>query len=454
MKTVFRLTVIVLLCGVAASGWAQDVTTPDQDEPITLDQALEIAFLNNPSIRIAADQVRKARGVVNEADANFMPRFNAEVVHTRQGPAISFSDPAFGTIDIVRDHNTLADASVFLPIDISKKLAFTSDMAKLQFQIDYLGLVSAAQNLIFEVKGGYFQVLRAIGQQGVAQSAVDVAERRLKDTRARYEAGDVAKFDVTRAEVEVSNLNQILIQARTQVRKAITRFNSILGIDVSTPTRLVETDIEVEDAQVDIPDYIEEAYARRAEVKSADFAVDLNRKNVRLQRTGIMPSMEAVGVYNYDLRVSGFSSANDSWSATVNLKIPIWDGGITKARVEQAHADVRKSQDTLDQVKLSVGRQVRIAALNLDEAIERTQTTAQAVELADETLRLATVRYDAGIAILVEVTDAESARNEANFNFVQAEYDYALAIAELERATATQPEVNKVQILAAGLMRS
>ena len=453
MKTVFRLTVTAVLCACAASGWAQDAA-PDLQEPITLDQALEIAFRYNPNIRIAVDQVQRARGVVAEANANFMPKFNAEVVHIRQGPPISFTEPSVGTIDIVPGQNTMADAGVFLPIDISRKLGYTSDISKLQFQIDYLGLVAAAENLIFEVKGGYFQVLRAVGQQGVAQSAVDVAKRRLKDTQARFRAGAVAKFDVTRAEVDVANLNQILIQARTQVLKATTLFNSILGIDVNTPTRLVDTEIVVRDVPVDVPQRIGEAYAQRSEVKSADISIDLNKRNVRLQRTGILPSLGAAGIYNYDFGGSGFSSANESWSATLNLQIPIWDGGITKAKVEQAHADVQKSKDTLDQVKLRVGRQVRVAALNLEEAMERTRTTAEGVELAEETLRLATVRYDAGIAILVEVTDAESALTEAKFNLVQAQYDYALAVAELERATAAQPEIDKVQIIAAGLMRS
>ena len=105
------------------------------------------------------------------------------------------------------------------------------------------------------------------------------------------------------------------------------------------------------------------------------------------------------------------------------LSFPIWDAGITRDKVDQAKANASKANNTLDQLKLSVALEVRSAALTVQEALDRVSTTAENVSLAEESLRLANVRYNAGISVLVEVLDAENALTRAKFNHVNAIYD-------------------------------
>ena len=167
-----------------------------------------------------------------------------------------------------------------------------------------------------------------------------------------------------------------------------------------------------------------------------------------LQKTGLLPSLALSGGPSYDFNPSGFSSNNYTWTAGAILSVPIWDGGVTKAKVRQAKADVQNSAATLAKSKISVAKEVRNAALNLQEAALRTQTTAHAVSLAEDALSIATDRYDAGIAVLVEVTNAQSQLTQTRFNCVNAQYDYAVALAQLQRATSCQPELNQLQLLA------
>jgi outer membrane protein TolC len=121
--------------------------------------------------------------------------------------------------------------------------------------------------------------------------------------------------------------------------------------------------------------------------------------------------------------------------------MPVMDGGVTRANVRQAQADVQTSLDSLEQTRLIVAQDVRTAALNMQDAAQRTQTTARAVELAEEALSLVKLRYGAGISVLVEVTNAETQLTQARNNAVNALYDYAAALAQLQRATSTQPEL-------------
>ena len=420
-------------------------------KPITLDQALEIAFRESPDIKTALAQIEKAKGGISEANANFNPKFNGQLTHQRQAPEISFFDSKTGvTTTVVQAQNTTGIVTFMLPLDVSKKLGYITSIAKYQFQLDYLALVSASQKLIFDAKTAYYDLLRAQGQEEVAQAAVDVASARLKDATARYSVGSAPKFDVTRAQVYVANFTQRLISAKSRVGIARATLNRVLGIDVNAPTEVVRSEITVENIKVDVDRSTQEAYTKRPEVSTAKTLIDLSKRNVKLQRTGILPMLNVAADYNYSFRASGLGSTNASWIALLDAKMPIWDGGVTKAKVDQAYAEVEKSRQGVDNIKLVVGLQVKIAALVLQEGIERVSTTSENVSLAEEALRLATVRYNGGISTLVEVTDSESALTQAKQDWVNARYDYVLGLAGLDRATGNQPELAKLELLAGG----
>ncbi len=407
-------------------------------KPITLEQALQVAFENSPQIQAALSQVEASRGVVDEANARFRPTFTASASSTRQGPEST----------AVAGSSTQAGLSIALPLDISRQLKLSSEMAEGQFQLQYLSMVAVSEQLIVDVKSAYYDLLRACGQQAVSQAAVDSAKTRLDNIRAKREEGTLPQFDVTSAEVELENLNQQLIADVNQVSLAQSALNGTLGVDVSNPTQIVGVDVPITLSSVDIPKSVDEAYARRPEIKSAQSAVTLSVTNVNLQKTGLRPSLALVAGPTYNFNTSAARPDNLTWAITATLSVPLWDGGATRARTRQADADVQSSLASLNQTKITVANQVRRAALNLQESALRTQTTSRAVSLAQDALSIATDRYDAGIAVLVEVTNAQSQLTQARFNLVNAQYDYALALAQLQRASSTQPELTQLQLLA------
>ncbi len=444
MKTI-AVVAGLILCGSALLAQGAQ---PDLGKPITLNEALEIALRQSPEIRSALHQIAKSRAGVAEARANFNPRFNAQVTHTRQGPQVKISIPNLGTANLVKEQSTAVSGSVYLPLDVNKKLEFVSEISRIQFEIDYLALTKTVERVIFDVKSAYYNLLRAEGLAEVAQASVEAASARLKDANALVAQGAAPKFDAMRAEVDVANLNQRLIAARNAVSIARAALNRTLGIDVNLPTSVERIQASIDkNIKIDIPSFVEQAYTNRPEVAQANAALKLARRNVRLQRADLYPSLDLTGSYNHQLEPSGFSQEKDSWAALLTLRIPVWNGGVTKARIEQAQADASKALDGLEQLKLGVAFEVRAAALNLQEAIERVSTTAANVALAEEALRLARVRYNSEISTLVEISDAESALAEARFNNVQATYDTAIAQAELQRATGSQPEKNLVELL-------
>lgn len=417
-------------------------------KPITLDQALQIAFKNSPDIQAALSQVENYRGVVDQARAMFNPTFSVQASTTFQGPITTIQSTNGGSTSMIASPDKEASLSVTLPLDVSHQLKYSSDIAKYNFQIQYLSMVSVSEQLIVDVKNAYYELLRNCGQKAVAQAAVDSAGARLENIKAKFEEGAAPKYDVTSAEVELDNYNQELMTAQNNVNLAQASLNQILGVDVNYPTQIVSIDVPITINLVDIPKSVKTAYAHRPEVKAAQSQVTLSQTNVKLQRTGLLPSLSLSGGPNYDFTPTGYTSNNFSWSAGVILSMSIWDGGVTKAKVRQAKAGVQNSIATLNQQKLAVAKEVRQYALNLQNAALRTQTTAHAVSLAEDALSIANDRYNAGVAVLVEVTNAQSQLSQARFNYVDALYDYAIALAQLQRATSCQPELNQLQLLA------
>ncbi|WP_319586272.1 TolC family protein [uncultured Desulfobulbus sp.] len=425
------------------------LSVPDvMKKPVTLEQVLQVAFQNSPSIQAALSQVEASRDSVDEARARFNPTFNIQTSYMRQGPTTATESTGGGTIETVLPSSTTASLAVQLPLDISHQIRYSSDIAHYSFQIQYLSMVSVSQQLIVDVKSAYYDLLRACGQQDVAQAAVDSAKSRLENIRAKREEGTVPEFDLTSAEVEFGNLNQQLIAAENHVRIVQSSLNAVLGVDVNNPTQVISDDVPVTIDTVDIPKSIDEAYARRAELKAAQTAVTLSKSNVNLEKSGLLPLLNLTGGPAYDFNPNGLNPTNYSWQASAVIKIPLWDGGTAKSRVRQARAGVQNSAASLEKTKIVVATEVRQAALDLQDAALRTRTADQAVSLAEDALGIALDRFDAGIAVQVEVTNAQSQLTQARFNYVNAKYDYAVALAQLQRATASQPELNQLQLLA------
>jgi len=452
LRLLLRAFIILAALAVSCAVWAEGVVPPTMapTKPLTINEALQIAFKNNPDIRTATAQVNRSIGVIEEARARFNPTFTAQAVQLYQGPVTTIpASPLSGGVPltITPASNTTAQASFFLPLDISGRLHYSTDIAKYQFQINYLSLLRASEQLIYQVKSSYYNLLRACGQEQTAQAAVDVAAAQLANTQARFTAGTVPKFDVTSAQVNLANLTQILITAESRVNIAQTAFNRLLGIDVTSPTQVAPVDIPIIVGKVDIPAAENLAKSRRPDITIAQTSIALQRKNIKLQRTGILPTLGVTGAYNYTVVAQGFNSSSTSWNTAITFSVPIWDGGVTKARVNEAYADLQAANDAFDTSVLTVTQETSTAALNLEEAAQRTQSTAENVTLAEEALRLANVRYAAGIAVLVEVTNAQSQLTQARFNYVQAQYDYAIALADLQRSISAQPEITRLRLI-------
>jgi outer membrane protein TolC len=285
----------------------------------------------------------------------------------------------------------------------------------------------------------------------VQDASVNLLTRQLEDTRRRFNAGTVPRFDVLRGEVELANAQPRLIRARNAYRIAKNRLADLLGYRVPTeiwediPLQLTGT-LDTEPYTINLPDAMRLALERRTELGAARTAVDLRREGVKMAKAGYLPSVQAFA--GYTSRNSNFSDdlTRDvsGWNVGAQMTWDIFDGRLTKGKVDQAEALYQKARFDLDDITRRIELEVRTDYSSFVEAKEVLASQEKVVEEAVEALRLADSRYQAGSGTQLDVLNAQTSLTEARSNKVQSQHDYNVALARLERALGlTMPGTNR-----------
>lgn len=423
----------------------QAATTEPGSKPssreVTMDAAVREALKNSTEMRLAAESVRKARGVYHEALAMARPTLTAtgQLTHLDQGVTASLGSGADASkIAIAKQDQKSMTITAAMPIDIMGQISAASDVVEFQALLAQLGYNRTRNQLVQSVKAAYLSVLRAGAFVAVADQAIKNAEERKGVAEAHLNAGTGTKFDVLRAETELANARQSGISARNGVSLASAALASAMGIDQNTPLKVVATDT----AAAETPSFdtvLAEAYKVRPEVLQGDLQVRAANRGVFLAVRSQKPTVGLAWNMQLTPDVGAFGRKSQ-WAAVAQVTLPLFDGGMAKARTEQAHADLGSAitgkQATLDGVALDVRR----AVLTQVEANERLAVTSAALAQAEEQYRLAQVRFKAGVSAvagaspLLEITDAQTALTQAQTNHVNAMYDVLGARANVDRA--------------------
>ncbi|HEY3268618.1 MAG TPA: TolC family protein [Armatimonadota bacterium] len=446
----FPIRAAAFALAVAAPLYAQTPATPaaavpaaaaDAAPAMTLDDAIQVALKNNELIALSDQAAKKARARVREVAAGALPKLNASAQYTKQKESVGElpfgpNDPETGKPTLVRvvfnpATSKTATATASQLLDVFGVVRRGRSIASISARVAELNKLRSRSEVIYQTRAAYYNVLRAQGAVDVATASVTDVEEQLRLAQANLAAGTAPQFDVTRAQVTLADRQQTLINTKDQLSLAGSALNNVLGRDVNAPVSLAAV-VEAPNREVDITGQTEKALESRPEVIQADLGVKANREVVGLQRLGTYPQFALSGTYQHDFTAAGLSPSNAYWSYGVSVSLPLYEGGATRARVDQAQADERSAELTRTQLRRGVALEVRQSGLLVQEAADRFDVADKSVALAEEALRLARVRYENGVATQLEVTDAETQLSQARFNRNNTRYDYLTARAAFD----------------------
>lgn len=412
---------------VAAGAWAQT------GEPLTLQEAVSLALKNNRAVQISALSVDRTRNALREArsNANFTIQGNATYTRFDRVAQAQFGPQ---TVRLGNIENRTARITLTQVVDISGIVRAAVRAASVTLNLSELELERTRNDTILQVVQAYQGVARADEFVRVAEEALRNAQERLRLIRAQVEAGVAAQFDLLRAETAVAQAEQALLNARNQRELAAAALNNLLGRDLNAPVQVVKPKRLPELTPEPLETLTQQAYENRPEIRAAQRGVELAQVNIQVARRGVLPSIVLTGQADFNLNTSAFNPRRETYTGVAVLSVPIWDGGITRAREAQARDELQIAELRLQQAKEGVALEVRQAYLNLQDAQKRLAVAQKGQEQATEALRLARVRFEAGVSLQLEISDAELAFTQAQTNLVNAQFDYLDAYAALLRA--------------------
>jgi outer membrane protein TolC len=413
--------------------------------------ALNLTLKQNSTLEKARADLEASRGLVIQTRAVALPLVQATGNYTDTARNDIQTFPSFGP----GGTNTTATTNTFVQahqnwdtqIRITQSIyqggrvmsAFRA--ARLQKEQSLLQYQTAVADALLATRIAYYDVLVAEQQILVNEASVNLLNQELQDQQRRYEAGTVPRFNVLQAEVAVANARPPLINARNAFRIAKNNLSNLLGINLprnvweDVPLTLTEK-LDAQPYNVELPAAIAQALERRTELAALQKTQGLQRENVINARAGYKPTIDAFAAYDWHNNQFSTDVGDElnGWMVGGELSWNIFDGLATYGRVVQAKAQLAHAKADVEDRARQIELEVRTDYSGLIEAREVLESQQKVQEQAEEALRLAKARADAGTGTRLDVLNAETQLTQARTTQVQALHDYDVARARFERA--------------------
>ncbi|WP_288759113.1 TolC family protein [uncultured Veillonella sp.] len=405
---------------------ADDAAIPTQVS-LNLPRTIDLALQNNHSVKSAQWTYEAAKAGVSQAAAAKNPSVGYEYNAKRSsvngqnalqnGTSKSFGNQFAVTVPIYSAARDAAvEAARYTREGKGAALEAQYQTSKLQAAKDYYGLIMNRNKV------------------DIAQQSVRDYDAHLTNVNQQYAVGIVAKSDVLASKTSLAEAQTNLVSTKNAADIAESTLNKYIGLPVATKVETADRELGYAPYNVTLEQARAYAMLHRAELVEAAMAVRQAEENVNKAKAGHLPSVD--GSLSKSWGGDSWSGTGDSnsWTIGAGVTWSIWDGGATNESIKEQKANLEAAKEAnLEQID-AVALQVHQAYLDMKAAEQTINSTRVAVEQGQENFRIATLRYRAGVGINLDVLDAETKLSTARNNYVDALYNYNIAVATLEQA--------------------
>ena len=420
--------------------FGQDELPSELPDKFDLNTALSFALYNNFNIRRAIEQIEEQEGIIVEVKARTRPSLTLNADYQRLDEGLSEVVDGFG---VASDNTWGISLNLRQALYQGGGIKAALKAQDLTRQSVRLFLESTIMDAMLEVTTRYYGTLLARDQIEVEEQNIELLEETLEDAQNKLKAGFVSDFEVLRAEVLLANAKPALIRRRSAFRVANDQLRRSIGYgnyrrDSNNLEKVPELlgELKCELVAYDLANCLDLALSNRSELERLRLIEEARDAGLEIARSDYRPSVDLIG--SYGKRKSNFSESFDDgpegWTVGVVATWDIFDGAARKGRVRQARSQLEQSRIERDSLRLAIEVEVRQAMSEFQEAEELVNAAAKAVEQAEEALRLADSRYDAGAINQLDVFEARYALTESRTNRLEANYRHIVAVANLKRA--------------------
>lgn len=422
------LTLFLLLYVAIQSAQAQDTLR------ITLQDAVRIALSDNPTIKVAGQEILLKKEARREAYAGLFPEASLVGSYSRAIKKQSFAMMG-EVIEVGTDNTYSGGLSVSLPVfapALYKSISLTSTDVNLAVEKSR----ASRLDMVNQVTKAFFQLLLAQDSYEVLLKSYKQSEDNYNVVKAKYEQGTVSEYDKISADVQMRSLKPTVVSARNGVNLANLQLKVLMGM---------ESDVKVA-VEGNLKDYEMSMFTRQAMPRPDNLTnnstlkqLELNalqlKQTLKLQYTNFMPTLSASFQYMYTSMNDNFKFKEYDWrpysTIGLNLSIPLFKGSHF-TQLKQTRIQMKQ----LEENRINTERQLTMQATgyldNMAASTEQVVSNKEAVFQAEKGRTIAEKRYEVGKGTILELNSSEVALTEAQLTYNQSIYDYLVAKADLD----------------------
>lgn len=430
----WMLAVAILLAGgyTRAQG-TQDTLT------LNLDKALEIALSDNPTIKVAEEEIALKKVSHKEAWQNLLPEASISGImsHTITAPQFSIGDQ---TVKMGKDKANTATGTLNISLPLFAPAVYRAmSMTKTDIELAVEKSRASKQDLVNQVTKAYYQLMLTQDSYDVLQKSYKLAEDNYNIVNAKYRQGTVSEFDKITTEVQMRSVKPSVISAGNAVTLSKLQLKVLMGITA-------DVDIKIDDSLAayegvvfanQLDNTVHEGLVNNTTMKQLELNRLMLQKNIKSLRTNFMPTLGLGYSYQYQ------SMNNDSWnvfnynygsssSLVFSLSIPLYKASnFTKLKSN------RIQMRQLDQNRLDTERKLNMQITsyqdNMSASSEQVSSNKENVMQAEKAVQIAGKRYEVGKGTVLELNTSQVQLTEAELTYNQSIYDYLVAKADLDQ---------------------
>ncbi|HTB93475.1 MAG TPA: TolC family protein [Candidatus Sulfotelmatobacter sp.] len=429
MKAVIRLMMVFALAATRGASQGQTgmpaggSTPPGAEEKLlTLQEAEAIGVRNNPEITVGKLRALQAREFVREARSALMPNVNLSITSV---DANAGSRLAAGSLtNSILFSRTAGGASVTQLITDFGRTTNLVSSSQFQAKAEDQNAIATQQDIILAVDEAFYNTLETHALLQVAEDTVTTRQTLVDQVQALTDAKLRSDLDLSFSKVDLARAKLLLLESDNNYEASISTLSAILGYRDRQNFRAVEPEQQASaPPALDATQLIQKAMQLRPEILSMQDQVTAAEKFGRSEHDLWFPSVNAAGV------VGQAPVRNDqipSWYGAmgVNINIPVFNGFLFNARAKSADLDTEMKRRKLQDLEDNVARDVRNSWLDTQKAFARLTVTQQFLEQANLALELAQARYKLGLSSIVEFSQAQLQKTDADLQVTDAKYQY------------------------------
>ncbi len=413
---------------------------------LTRTEAEQLAIKNNPRISVGRLLALAQHQVYREVRSAELPTFNGVVT---AADANEGSRIGAGPLNAPRllTHAGGGVTLTQLVTDFGRTVNLVSS-AKLQEKAQDANALATTEDIVLATDQAFYNALQAQALLKVAQATVATRQQVENQVSVLTKNNLKSTLDLTFAQVNLSQAKLLALNAENNVQSSLAALNAVLGSEKQTMYELVEVNKDLPAPPPDVDVLTNQALQQRPDLQALTYNQQSAEKFRRAQRDLLFPTVNAIGlVGGTPVRpdcVGGSCFPNffvSSWYGAIGMtmSVPIFDGFLYSAQASEAKFRARAAAENTRDLRDVVVRDVRTAWLTANTAFQRVGVAQELSKEADLSLNLAQSRYQLGLGSIVELSQAQLQQADAAITFVNAQYQYRLALASLNFEIGARP---------------